>query len=246
MIGISPKIVLVTTTFSQSKNDLRAQLALKTIGEAKKAGYAIIVVDGSPDDGFKKELSDAGAVVIPEKEKGMGKSRRQCIQAGIDAGANTLAWLEPEKYPMVSLFKPLFEMLETDVPHIIIPRRKDLDGYPPYQHFSELRLNHALGNITGRPDWDLPIGPRVFNKSAAKYFLDYKGERGDQWESIFIPVFRAYRDGVRVDSCLVDYIHPPEQTAAELEDENMNHKRDVQREDLIKAMMDEVSQDKKN
>ncbi len=236
---MKPKTVLVTTTFSKSVEELRSQLALNTVRATREAGHDIIVVDGSLDQKFKDALSGAGAIVHEQKEKGMGSSRRQCIQAGLDAGAECIIWLEPEKYPFVPFVPDLVKKLRTSVPHLIVPRRRNLDGYPPYQHFSELRLNHELGNITGRPDLDLSIGPRVFNRLAANYFLDYKGERGDQWESIFIPVLRALYDGVLIESFIVGYVHPPEQTAAELEDEEMNHRRDLQRKSLIRAMSEE-------
>lgn len=238
---MQPTTVIVTATFNKSVGDLRAQLALKTVRTASGSGYAIIVVDGSPDVKFKNELSEAGAAVCEETEKGMGPSRRQCIKAGLDTGADIIVWTEPEKYPFIPCISGLVKKMRTDIPHIIVPRRRNLDGYPPYQAFSELRSNHEIGNITGRPDLDLFIGPRVFNRISAEYFLGYKGERGDQWESIFIPVLRALHDGVPVQSLIVDYIHPPEQTATELEDEEMNRKRDLQRESLIRAMQEEAA-----
>lgn len=234
------RTIIVTTTFSKSVNDFRSGLALKTVDEAKKIGFEIVVVDGSPDLKFKDALKKAGAIVINESEKGMGASRRQCIKAGFDIGADIIVWTEPEKYSFIPLIPRLFKNVDTEVPHIIVPRRRNLDSYPPYQHFSELRLNHNLGNITGRPELDLPIGPRIISRLAVKYFLDYHGERGDKWESIFIPVLRALSDEVKVSSLIIDYIHHPEQTSMETEDEEMKRKRDEQRESLIEAMKNEA------
>ena len=97
------KIALVTTTFSTKPSDLRFQLALKTCQAAKKAGYPIHIVDGSPNPEISKQLFQAGAVVESEKERGMGASRRQCFRMGLNSGADVIVWLEPEKYPFVSL-----------------------------------------------------------------------------------------------------------------------------------------------
>src|SRR3989344_3752818 len=93
--------VLVTTTFSKSAEDLRFQLALKTCDEAQKAGYPIIIVDGSPEESMRDLLRAHGATVYKEEGRGMGASRRQTIKAGIETGAHVIIWLEPEKYPLV-------------------------------------------------------------------------------------------------------------------------------------------------
>lgn len=238
---MKPKIVVATATYSTSVEDFRAQLALKTVSTAREAGYAIVVVDGSPDTRFKNALSEVGAMVHAQKGKGMGASRRESMKAGFDAGADIVVWTEPEKYPFIGCISGLAGKMRTDRPHIIVPRRRNLDGYPLYQHFSELRLNHALGNSTGRADLDLSFGPRMFNALAATYFLDYTGEKGDNWETLFIPVLRALHHGVFVESFIINYVHPPEQTAVELGNEDMDRKRDVQRESLVRAMDEEAN-----
>ena len=235
------KFVIVTTTYSNSVNDFRAGLALKTVEAAKKEGYEIVVVDGSPDEKFKDALTLAGAHVFMEKTKGMGTSRRQSIKTGFDIGGDVVAWIEPEKYPVIPLLLPLFKMIQTESAQIIIPKRKSLEGYPPYQMMSENRLNQELGLITNNKDLDLCFGPRIFNKAGGEYFLNYKGERGDNWESIFIPILRALRDGVKITSEVINYVHPPEQTAVEIDSLEMNRKRDFQREVLVNAMGEEAN-----
>ncbi len=235
------KAVVATTTFNKSTEELCSKLALKTVKAATYAGYDIVVVDGSPDKKMREALEIAGAIVHEQKERGMAASRRQALAAAFDLGADVAIWLEPEKYPLIPFIASILPLMKTDEPHIIVPCRKSFDGYPPYQALSEVRLNQELGRIIGRSDLDLSFGPRFINKKAAHYFLDYRDERGNKWESIFIPVIRALHDGVEVGVPTVDYVHPPEQTKEEIENEEMNKKRDVQREDLIKAMSNEVA-----
>lgn len=236
------KVVLVTTTFSTDPSgDLRFGMALKTIEAAKRCGYPIIVVDGSPGNlGASEMLERHGAVVFCQKLSGMGNSRREAIRAGLDwqaEVASVIVWLEPEKYPIVPLLSPAIAAVADDQFDLVIPHRKSLWNYPPYQAASETIANQALGAITGRPDLDLYIGPRVMSRAvASRYFLGYDGKFGDQWESIFIPVLHALRCGARVGSVVVDYVHPPEQTLAETGDVAMVNKRDRQRTLIIANM----------
>lgn len=237
---MSAQCVLVTTTFFKSLIDLRFKLALKTVETARSCGYPIIVVDGSPDPEFRSIFSANGATVCRQGEPGTAESRRQTIRTGLNRNwnggtADVIVWIEPEKHPLVPLLKPLIQAVAAGTSDLVIPQRRTLDSYPPYQAASERLANLALGAITGRPDLDLYIGPRVMNREMAKLFLDYDRRYGDNWEIIFIPVLSALAQGKRVHSQTVDYVHPAEQTAAEATPE-MDRKRDRQRVDIISAM----------
>jgi hypothetical protein len=222
---------LVTTTFSKNPQDLRFQLALKTCQAAKGCGYPLYIVDGSPDPGMRELLLQDGATeVAAETVKGMGASRRQVLQMGLDSGADVIVWLEPEKYPFVPLIGPCAELVGKY--DIVMPARKNLDGYPKYQHWSELRAMRQIGIVTGRPDLDWFFGPRVLTRNAAELFLSYTGQAGgDSWHILVIPVLWALSRSRRmlVGGRFVDYVHPPEQSAAEEGDIAMDRKRDEQR-----------------
>lgn len=235
---MSAQAVLVTTTFFKSLQDLRCTLAIETMEAARSRSYPIIVVDGSPDPEVRSIFSVNGATVCQQYLPGMGASRRQAIQAGLDwngGAADIIVWIEPEKYPIVPLLEPLIQVVSLGITDLVIPQRRTLDSYPCYQAASERLANLALGAITGRPDLDLYIGPRVMNREMAKLFLGYDGRYGDNWEILFIPVLSALAQSKRVDSRLVDYVHPAEQTEAEATPE-MDRKRDRQRVDIISAM----------
>lgn len=233
------RAVLVTTTFFKPPQDLRFGLAVKTVDAARACGYPIVVVDGSPDPQIREILTQHGALVIEQTEAGMGKSRRQAIGAGIDQyrDADVIVWLEPEKHTLVGLLGPCIQPVADGTFDLVIPYRKSLESYPPYQAVSERLANAALAALTGRPDLDLYIGPRVMSRAVAEqHFLGYDGKYSDQWESIFIPVLKALKTGERVGSVEVDYVHPPEQTAAETGDVEMDGKRDRQRTLIVANM----------
>ena len=106
------RVVLVTTTFSPSIDDMRGRLALKTCHMARECDYSIIVVDGSPSQEFKQALRETGATVIDQKEFGMGASRRETLNAGVAYDAEVVVWLEPEKHPLVPLLDVCIELFE--------------------------------------------------------------------------------------------------------------------------------------
>ncbi len=233
-----PKVVLVTTTFSTSLTDIRAKLALRTCREAAKHDYHIIVVDNSLCGEFKETLRATGAEVLPQQNPGMGNSRRECLRAGLNTGAEVIVWLEPEKYPLVSLLEPCIEPIG-ELADVVVPRRRNLENYPKYQQWTEFSANWELGNITGRPDLDLFSGPRIMSRKAAEMMAEYQGERGDNWEILFIPVLWYLQTGMRVKSVVVNYVHPIEQRSED--DELMRHKRDQQRHNLVSAMAAEAA-----
>lgn len=236
-------VVLVTTTFSKTLDDVRAQLALKTCRSARENGYPIIVVDGSPCQEFKTALRETGATVINQQKPGMGQSRREAFRAGCATGAKCITWIEPEKYTIVHLLQESVNLILEGKADMVIPRRQNLDNYPHYQQWSEYVGNWKISNITGRHDLDLYIGPRVLSRNTTALMELYEPEGidktyGDNWEILFIPVLWALNMGWRVSSVLVDYIHPDEQKSEDGPD--MMAKRDTQRHELIRVMEKEA------
>jgi hypothetical protein len=234
-------VVLATTTFYKSMEEVRFKCALKTMEEAAQRGYTIVVVDASPNPEIANAFQEEGAIVFSGVVSGMGASRREAVQLALDMQADIVVWLEPEKYPIVPLLAPCIEMVAGGGYDLVVPRRRTLTGYPFYQHWSEMEASWRLGEITGRPDLDTMIGPRVMNRQVAELFLEYKGEPyGDFWQSIFLVVLRALARGMSVGSRTVDYVHPPEQTAEEQNSPEMDRKRDEQRIILIQTMQKEA------
>lgn len=234
---------IVTTTFYKSREDVRFECALATAEAARDLGHKLVVVDGSPERWVQDAFEERHAIVLREAARGMGASRRQALQAALDDSdkGDVFVWIEPEKYPLVPLLGAGLAKVTADGIDMVLPRRDNLDSYPQYQQFCELRGNWQVGNLTGRPDLDFWFGPRVMNRRATEYFTGYNGEYGDRWDSIFVPVARALAAGLRVESVVVDYVHPPQQTAAEAGDETMDRKRDQQLAELVEAMRTECN-----
>lgn len=135
---------------------------------------------------------------------------------------------------------------------IVIPRRMDdLRSYPIQQRAMELAGNRMVQALL-REAWrresatrpeseervpyiDQWFGPRIMAPDAVSYFTAYRGEQGDRWESIFVPVWRAIMDGKRVIDTPVDYTHPMEQTALESSSPAYDLKREEQLLTIVRA-----------
>jgi len=207
---------VATTTFYRSVDDLRMKLALRTIKEAYENEYPIVVVDGGSPDEVCRQFHEQGAYLYHQEKPGMGASRRQAIAeaARLVNNDEVVIWMEPEKYTLVSEFPKIVPLVLNGQVDLVVPARKTMASYPPEQQSAELFGNLAFAYLTCY-NFDVWFGPRAMNQRAAQYFLDYQGEYGDKWDSIFIPLLRMVRDGLSLASIEVDYIHPQEQTAAE-------------------------------
>lgn len=238
------RLHIATTTFYPNANDLRFELASRFVKDAVAEGHKVVVVDDSPDAAVADRFLHLGAVVEKQTAKGMGPGRRQALKKAYDLSISenqadpAFAWIEPEKFPLVPYLKDLVPLIERGA-DIVIPRRQSLASYPTYQEACELRGNWAAGSLTGRPELDLWFGPRLMGFRGLRYFLDYEGDHGDRWDSIFIPVVRAIAIGRSVLSATVPYLHPAEQTAAEEGNLEMDKKRDIQLETLLACIRTE-------
>ncbi len=237
--------IITTTAFVPSLTDPRFLQFIKTCEEAETVGIPIACVYAAPSKitpDVAEMLRDYGAIPILQDKPGMGASRRETLQYGLSTPAKVIIWIEPEKYPLVSLLEPVIAMVNGGY-DLVVPRRESLDSYPAYQQYSEYSANWTLANITGRYDLDLMFGPRVLSRTAAELFSSYIGKtpEKDNWEVIFIPVLQAIHYGMKVGFCPVKYVHPPEQTKREELDAVIDRKRDQQRGTLIAAMQEEAA-----
>jgi len=209
------KIVIATTTWYKNLNEVRAQLALKTIQEAKKCGHQIVIVDNSSYS-VKKAFQEQGAIVFHQKEKGIGPSRRQVFREAVKiSGPETIiAWIEPEKHSFVPLLGTLAKILENNSADLLIPRRKSLKSYPLVQQHFEWLNNYAFQVLAGI-NFDHCTGVRIFKSEIAHYFWEYKGEYGDKWDVLLIPIVRLLKDGKKIIEFKVDFQYPKEQKAEE-------------------------------
>lgn len=230
------KVVLATATWYPQEG-VRSQCAIRMADSAQRHGYRLIVVDGGSTPGFLHAIGKSGAIIYPQITPGMGPGRKEALIRAKDHGGDdpVYCWLEPEKYPIVTLLGQLIRPIRRRIADITIPDRGDLASYPEEQRHAELFGNEAFKLLTGHT-LDMWSGVRVMSWHGLQYFLDYEGEYGNLWDQHFVPVMRAIAAGLEVLSVPVDYIHPPEQTAAEAADPEMILKRLKQLDNLIPAI----------
>lgn len=232
--------VIATTTFFKTVDEIRATLALRTIRKAVSCGYPIVVVDsGSPVELRNKFVAE-GATLFDEKIKGIGPSRRQAMTAASKLANNDgcIIWTEPEKHTLIpELYKTVEPVFRKEA-DLVIPQRISLASYPKEQEYAERIGNLTFYYLTGH-ELDLWFGPRVTNQRALQHFLEYKGDYGDRWDSIFIPILRAVAADLKVISIEVNYTHPAEQTNEESGDISFLVKRIEQLSNLVPALKTE-------
>lgn len=236
--NISEKVVIATTTSYNpdlESDILRSEIAKSTIRQATSFGYELILVDGGSSDELLKDFERYGAKIFAQQEKGMGSGRRQAIKEALDTNKEVIAWTEPEKESyipeIVKTAKPVIE----GYADLVVPKRKSLKSYPTAQQYAEPLGNSFWKRLTGY-DLDMWFGPRTWKKELSHYFLDYNGEYGDKWDSIFVPVMDAIFDGKKIISVEVKYTHPKKQTEIEEHDLNFYTKRIEQLSNLLNSL----------
>lgn len=266
---INPRsIAIVTTTFyktfsgenrdTSDDDELRGELALKTLSLAKEKGYQIALVDGGSSSAFLEQLQRAGITPSSQKIAGMSESRQQGFEeASKLEGVEFICWIEPER---ISIIKDC--LLEAVRPlrdgraDVVVPKRdsESLKTYPDYQAESEQRANKIWNAILKKQgllpeeaeDLDVWFGPKLFKNDPelVKIFLEryeFKKRnlkldeivRPGMWSnSNFFPIVNALAKGYRVMSVSVPYRHPAEQTRLEQDSDEYRRKREAAFRDI--------------
>ncbi|MEK6933397.1 MAG: glycosyltransferase [Nanoarchaeota archaeon] len=211
------KVIIATSTLYRADNEtdkIRAKLALEMIKKAKKEGYEIIVVDAGSPKKIRNEFEKAGAIVIPDRSETMGASRREAFREAFNRGAEIIIWMEPEKHDYIRNIEKSIKPIMENKAEMVIPNRKSFNSYPKAQQYIEPFANLFWKELT-KADLDMWFGVRIFKRSLAHYFLEYRGEYGDKWDSLFIPIINALADGRKIESVKIDYVHDNRQTKNE-------------------------------
>ena len=86
MKPIENQVVIITSTLYDLDTDVgkvRSKLLLKTIKEANKRSYAMIIADGGSSSSFLEKLKDYNIRVV-SPIKGMGVQRRMAISLAME------------------------------------------------------------------------------------------------------------------------------------------------------------------
>jgi hypothetical protein len=233
---MTKSVVIVTTTAYALQSEyehVRANLTLALFQEAVALGYSVICIDDASHADFRKKIPSE-VHVSPQRVRGIGNARRQCIAAGVESGAEIIVYVDPEKSPFIAFLESCLAPLYAGTADFVVPARRSLTGYPLFQQYGEQFINAYWAELTGT-SFDVSFGPRCFTRDLAYLFLEYDGAYGDKWDSIFIPVMRAVKEKVRMASVVTDFVYPASQRKIEAHDLYFYDKRLEQVNNLVSA-----------
>ncbi|MDQ3239067.1 MAG: glycosyltransferase [bacterium] len=238
MNAISENTVIATCTLynlETSSDICRAELALRMIKSAVDKGFEVIVVDASPGEELRHEFAKNGAKVFAQSKSGMGNSRRQALKECYETKKPFIAFVDPEKVEYIPSLHRSIEPLALGVGSMIIPRRKSMETYPTSQQLSEPFINAFWKDLTST-SFDITFGVRSWKRELTSYFLNYKGEYGDKWDCMYIPILDALHDNQKIVEVTIDYDHPKDQTDIEEHDLGFYWKRLHQADNIMGAL----------
>ncbi len=238
---------------------LRGTMAHQMLFAAWEKGYRFAVVDGGSSVEFVSKIQEKGIQVFPQVQRGMSAGRQQGYQHLHEMGGIELfVRIEAEKVSFVrdDCVAIAGQPILRGTADLVVPARS-AEGWaslPPDQADSEHAANAECCAMLRQwgllkpadPDLDLFFGPRLFNRKAHPLFMqkhewmrstsiDWHAlvQPGQYVDALFYPVAYALKQGLRVQSVPVPYLHPPEQTAYEMGKVDFQHKRDQQRSSIV-------------
>ena len=235
---------IITTVLLKPRNaieDVRADLALKMILDARREGHNVLALDGGSEPERLAPIENCGARIVKQIGQGMGVARREAIAGAAKFFPNEMVfvWLEPEKVNMIAHLTAALQTTVASGCSFAFFNRTSLASYPPEQACAYGVVRGVASDLLG-VDLDFMFGPVVFTKFMLHYFLNYDGKYGDKWDSIHIPKLRAINDGASYRVIDIDYEHPASQTDAEKGDLDYLRKRIEQASLVIRAMVKEL------
>lgn len=244
-------VIFTTTLYKDDKQSrVRQELGLKLLENASALGVRAVVVDGGSNAEFlDKARQLRGVTILPEIQGAtMGAGRRQALDEALKfKDASVFMWVEPEKDTLINKTSlgDMVQKIKAGEADIVVPRRKDMDSLPKFQHWIEDRANKKTESLLEEEEdsekphkrIDFWFGPKMFNRDTARYFSEYKG-KVDKWDAVLRPVIDAAQDGKKLASVDVDYTYDPSQVSAEEGDVAMKVKRVEQYLQILAAIGD--------
>lgn len=239
------KNIVCVTTFRQGDathpiERIRARVFMDTAAYLAASGLPLVALYTDTTTAYLRSLQELGVILVEQEAHGMGSIRREALQAAIFRfpEANQFCWLEPEKPDLVQFIEPLGSLMRTEGAVLGLFRREEMDSYPEeqahYYLFCRAMARHPFG-----VDVDYAFGPMVIERSAMRYFLDYDGSYGDQWEAILIPRLRIWSAGLGVSQLSVPFHNDPRMTEVEAGNPEMILKRLEQFNSVVSSFIQE-------
>jgi len=244
------RILFTTTELRRTApwKEVRIGLARQLVLGAIDEGFRVVVLDNGSSDADLETFMQAGAHVFPQHcgcdgVPSMGKSRREALSHALELANDPddfLIWTEPEKHPIISDLNSALDSAENTEVQMIMFNRQSLDSYPPEQAHAYSLVRLAARYLLNR-DLDFMFGPVAFRKRIADYWSGYDGVHGDKWDCIHIPKLRALRAKVADSVFETSYVHPSEQTSAEMGNMELFRRRIEQVSAVVCGMLAECS-----
>lgn len=246
----SDLIIFTTTLYGDDRTSLiRVALAEELFTNAKRLGIKCAVVDGGSSEGFLEKIKRFDNVKLTvNRFLGMGESRRRALREAmkmipIKIKSPNFLWIEPEKSGLIIKrnLNSMIKNLRNNQADIVVPLRKSKKSYPKFQVRLETRANKRAMKIADMPpnsfrgELDLWFGPKMFNKTGARYFLDYNSKL-DKWDATIKPVINAYKDKKRIVSIPVDFVYDKIQRQDEEKSKEFKRKRIEQYFTILKEL----------
>ena len=239
------KVVVVTTTFYKSVEELRFRLACRLVEKAVADGHKVVIVDGSPIPEVALRLRSLGAEVFPQLHKGMGPGRREAFFHAVEVAWREktpfILWTEPEKDDLIRWIEEIFRSIALGVADIVIPARtkESWETWPAFQVESEQEANAVYNKAMGLSGFDPMLGPVAFHVvDSAKYFVFARGDGlvEDTYIQHYAPIV-ARQSGAKLQAKFIDIVYPPEQRTEEEDAQNeaIREKRQKQLSSLTTA-----------
>lgn len=229
--------ICTTTLYRLSRADeaVRWECAREFLKRCANKDIKVFVVDGGSSPDVIRGLAAPNVHFFRQRGMTLGMARRQAVLEAYKSGLPVILYTELEKHPLVTSIDELLKCFNSGTEQLVIPERESLDSYPLEQQAAERAGNSFFAQLTGM-ETDLWFGPRIWSRKLSSYFLEYCGEYGDNWESIFVPVARAMKAGVNIHGMPIPYQHPSAQTAQEAGNAQYVHKRGKQLNVISEAL----------
>ena len=231
---------IVTSTRYLSVGHVRFGLMAQMFEQAAAANIPVFFADSSPEEVSNAIRQAAGVanhrMIVLDGEVSMGLQRRTIIQDALAHGFNALAWIEPEKYGIISQLPRCFDLLE-QMGGLVVPGRTKagFSTYPLFQQASEQQINHTLARMLGTQTIDYTFGPRVFDPEVASLFLAYD-KLPDMWEMFYARLPDILRQGLPITGLPIEFAYPQAQYTAENGNLAMQDRRRAQAEQVVAAV----------
>ncbi len=217
----------VRAQMSENVFKARIMCAQEFLRSVRSVTPHVVVVTDSLSEPLARQT---GVQTMQMENQNTGATRRAALSAALalvpEEGPSALVWSEPEKIEIGKFLKIITQPVLEGAADLIIPRRADMASYPSWQVSWEATGNAMCSTVLGQ-EFDYFFGPRVLNKRAASYFLNYPGTQqvSDAWDCVYSPLVDCKYAGLKFGEVVIDFSYPSVQRDAEREDMSMLPRR---------------------